>query len=106
MTHDYVYKCKIIRCVDGDTVDAEVDLGFYTFQRIRFRLAGIDTPERGKKGFHEATEYLEFLLLDKEVTVASSKTGKFGRWLGTFYVGELNVNEEMLKTGHAVRYKK
>ena len=63
LTSDYRYKCEVQRCVDGDTVDADLDLGFHMTARIRFRLAGIDTPERGEPGYQEATEHLESLLL-------------------------------------------
>ena len=42
----YEYKCKIVRVVDGDTVDVYVDLGWYTFRcGERIRLYGVDTPE-------------------------------------------------------------
>ena len=41
----YVYRAKARRIVDGDTVDMDVDLGFFVSVRIRFRLKGIDTPE-------------------------------------------------------------
>ena len=82
----YDYRAKLIRAVDGDTIDCEVDLGFTVFVRIRFRLAGVDTPERGQPGFHEATDELVGLLegvSDDEgwFTVRSTKTGKYGRWL-------------------------
>lgn len=41
----YYYNAKLVRVVDGDTVEADVDLGFDTHQRVMLRLAGIDTPE-------------------------------------------------------------
>jgi len=41
----YRYQAKLIRVVDGDTVDAEIDLGFNIYIRERIRLMGIDTPE-------------------------------------------------------------
>ena len=41
----YEYKCDITRVVDGDTVDAEIDLGFDIIFKSRIRLYGIDTPE-------------------------------------------------------------
>ena len=81
------YRAKLIRCVDGDTFDAEVDLGFNTFARIRFRLLDIDTPERGQPGFHEATRELNQLIRavqsdnDGWFVIESHKTGKYGRWL-------------------------
>jgi len=42
----YEYNCKIVRVVDGDTVDVDIDLGFDTWRcGERIRLYGIDTPE-------------------------------------------------------------
>ena len=41
----YQYKAKLIRVVDGDTVDAMIDCGFSTFKKERIRLYGINTPE-------------------------------------------------------------
>lgn len=45
----YEYKAKLVRCVDGDTVDFDIDLGFAVFVRVRTRLVDVDTPERGEK---------------------------------------------------------
>jgi hypothetical protein len=82
----YVYKAKLDRCVDGDTVDLWVDLGFRVNTHQRFRLLGVDTPERGKEKFKEATQLLERLIvensdLDGYIYLISNKTGKYGRWL-------------------------
>ena len=42
----YEYKCKMVRVVDGDTVDVDIDLGFGVWMRKqRIRMYGIDTPE-------------------------------------------------------------
>lgn len=104
----YQYHATLIRCVDGDTVDLEVDLGFYTFARIRFRLAGIDTPERGQPGYREATEYLRSLLEDRPIAVLSTKTGKYGRWLAELFTDNLentSVNQAMVEVGHAREYR-
>lgn len=84
----YTYQAKVTRVVDGDTVDCDVDLGFRTFTRIRFRLLDVDTPERGQDGFRECTDKLRDLLkecedLDGNILIHSRKTGKYGRWLAT-----------------------
>ena len=80
-------RCKVVKVVDGDTFDARIDLGFYTFCLVRIRLDGVNTPERGRNGFREATEELERLLRfaqdeNGEFAITTNKTGKFGRWLG------------------------
>tara|TARA_Y100000310_G_scaffold329806_1_gene400323 strand:+ start:257 stop:559 length:303 start_codon:yes stop_codon:yes gene_type:complete len=82
----YSYRAKLIRCVDGDTADIDIDLGFHLTARIRGRLLGVDTPERGKPDYKKATAMLENLILlqaDKEgyFIVHTEKTGKYGRWL-------------------------
>ena len=82
----YTYKAKLIRCVDGDTADLEIDLGFHIVAKIRGRLVGVDTPERGKPDYKKATAMLENLIwmqCDGEgyFTVRTEKTGKYGRWL-------------------------
>lgn len=82
----YTYRAKVVRCVDGDTVDFNVDLGFHVFVKIRTRLVGVDTPERGHAEYKSATLWLEELLKDQEdedgyVEIKTGKTGKYGRWL-------------------------
>lgn len=118
MAMSHLYKViKVIKVVDGDTVDAEVDTGFYHKCTQRFRLFGIDTPERGEEGYKEATERLKELLDTDELYVHSKKTGSFGRWLGTFYTydekirgeegtGMVNINKAMEDEGFAKKYQK
>lgn len=90
----YEYKARIKRIVDGDTLDLQVDLGFNVNINIRGRLVGVNTPERGHEDFHKASVACRDLLrsvarfenpgeLDEEwwITIKTSKTGKFGRWL-------------------------
>jgi len=82
----YLRRAKVLRVVDGDTVDLEVDLGYHVSLTIRGRLLGINTPERGQPDFALATKALASLLEentdeDGYVSVKSTKTGKYGRWL-------------------------
>ena len=82
----YTYRAKLNRCVDGDTADLEIDLGFYLTAKVRCRLLGIDTPERGKPDYKKATAMLHNLIvsqMDDEgyFIVHIGKTGKYGRWL-------------------------
>jgi len=103
----YRYRAEIVRWVDGDTVDVVVDLGFKIQTKQRLRLFGVNTPERGKPGFREATEYCEGRAPQgSTVEVSTYKTGKFGRWLADVFVDgdEDSVNKGLLETGHAVEY--
>ena len=46
----FEYKCKLVRVIDGDTVDIDIDLGFGVWmKKQRIRLYGIDTPESRTK---------------------------------------------------------
>ena len=97
----YEYKAKILRIVDGDTVDVDIDLGFgISLNRERVRMMGIDTPESRTRDLTEkafglaAKERLKDLLpigstarLKTEIDKSGEdKKGKFGRILGDFYV--------------------
>ena len=119
----YEYKAKLIKVVDGDTVDVDIDLGFGIWLRNeRVRIMGIDTPEsrtRNKieKLFGLAAKTRLKELLKKDIVLKTFKgrggedaKGKFGRILGDFNVYYHNddrvcrVTEIMIKEGHAVEY--
>lgn len=103
----YNYKATVVRIVDGDTMDVDIDLGFYMKTRQRLRLARIDTPERGQEGFTEATQRVEELCpVGSEVFVETHKTGGFGRWLAevTFGENQVNLSEQLLMEGFAKPY--
>jgi|TARA_Y100000592_G_C5257969_1_gene215914 micrococcal nuclease len=111
----YTYKAKLDRIIDGDTVDAHIDLGFDITIHKRIRLAGIDTPESRTRDLEEkakglaAKARLEELLEEKNFVLESKEVGKYGRVLGTLHTypeGNLpvNVNETLVKEGYAVEY--
>jgi micrococcal nuclease len=110
LKNPYIYKATITNIVDGDTVDAIIDVGFRQFTTQRLRLLGIDTPELNDKVLEnrdkakQAKEYLASLILGKSVIVQTSKSDSFGRWLGTIYLDDLNINEHLIETGHAIRW--
>ena len=94
----HIYRAKIARIVDGDTVDFDVDLGFNVHIRIRTRLLSVDTPERGHEDWAKATSALTTLLNEQKdeegyVSIETQKTGKYGRWL----VNINGVNECLAK---------
>lgn len=106
----YQYKAKIIDVYDGDTVTAVVDLGFLHFQEMKLRLYGIDTPElRGEEREQGiiVRDILRDMILDKEVIINSykDKQGKYGRYLATILLNNLNINQWLLDEGHAVAYE-
>tara|TARA_R100000008_G_scaffold54328_1_gene33152 strand:+ start:5428 stop:5754 length:327 start_codon:yes stop_codon:yes gene_type:complete len=87
----YEYKAIVDRVVDGDTVDFIVDLGFSVKIKIRGRLSGVDTPERGHEDWAKATSVCKDLLQkvgttdeitgDTSLVIKTGKTGKYGRWI-------------------------
>lgn len=107
----YIYKAKIINVVDGDTVDAIIDVGFKMTTTQRLRLAGIDTAELTSKdpveraSAQEAKLFLIQELLNKDVLIKTEKADAFGRYLATIVLNETNINELMLVKNLAVPYK-
>ena len=115
------YDVKVLKVVDGDTIDVDIDLGFgITLTDERVRIMGIDTPEsrtsdRVEDLFGEAAKLrLKQLMKNggKLITTEDRKgedmKGKFGRVLGDFkveYNGEMKkVTEIMAEEGHCVPY--
>lgn len=111
------YKAKVIRWVDGDTVDMLVDLGQGVCIKGRYRLAGIDAPEiRKRAGVTQAEKSAGLALLaslDAEFpegtpfTISTSKQGKFGRYLVVMYpIGShQSLNDRLLDEGLAKPYQ-
>jgi micrococcal nuclease len=123
------YQAKVLRVVDGDTLDLMIDLGFRVFAKHRVRLHGIDTPETYgvKKESEEykagmaAKEFVESWLRNEggEVLIRSHdggtpRAGKYGRWLVDVYPldGDADpespvapsLNEDLVAEGHATVY--
>lgn len=103
---DYIRKGEIYNVVDGDTVDGFVDLGYRIWTKQRYRLLGVNTPEKGKLGALEATNYVKDRILNKEVLIQSEKDDSFGRWLATIYYEGSTINLELLEHALAVPYEK
>jgi micrococcal nuclease len=101
---NYTRWTKITNIVDGDTLDGFVDLGYRIWTEQRFRLLGVNTPERGKLGATEATEYVRTRLLNKKVSIRSEKDDAFGRWLAIIFIDGTTINLELLEYGYAVPY--
>ena len=110
----YHYSAEVTRVVDGDTVDAFVDLGFDMHSKQRVRLYGINTPEirtrdkvEKKAGLAAMARLQEMLRESKNKCVIKTRLdrkGKYGRVLGVLYVDECDLNTKLVKEGHAKRY--
>jgi micrococcal nuclease len=102
---EYKYRAEVVRVVDGDTVDAQVDLGFDVKLSARFRLLGINAPEKNTKEGKESLSRLTALLpVGSSVVVQTTKDKKekYGRYLGTFLVDGKSVNQQLVDEGFAV----
>lgn len=84
----YTYNAKIIRVLDGDTFEAEIDVGFNIIITDKLRLAEIDTPETWRPRNdaerahgNEAKTFVEDLILNMYVVITTEKTGKYGRYI-------------------------
>ena len=107
MTPAYTYRVtRVVKVIDGDTVRADVELGFHMTAQMDFRLAGLDAPELSDKvkGQESQSFLAGALLTASALTVQSSKGDKYGRWLGTFFVDGVNINAKMLELGLARVY--
>ena len=109
----YEYKCNITRIVDGDTVDAEIDLGFDIVYKSRVRLYGIDTPESRTRDLDEkargklASKFLSDNILHADNLVIQTKLdkkGKFGRVLGVIVADDVDLNQALIDNYLAVAY--
>tara|TARA_R100000908_G_C3630687_1_gene71695 strand:+ start:120 stop:545 length:426 start_codon:yes stop_codon:yes gene_type:complete len=112
---DFSYRVsKVIKVVDGDTIDVMLDLGFDIMYKSRVRLYGIDTPESRTSDKEEkkygmlAKKFLkEALTSGTKIAIKTYKgeeTGKFGRILGDVFVDGKSVNMALCKAHHAVGY--
>tara|TARA_R100000152_G_C6781221_1_gene215258 strand:- start:2292 stop:2663 length:372 start_codon:yes stop_codon:yes gene_type:complete len=117
----YRYNAKLIRVVDGDTIDADIDLGFDVHVKKRIRLAGINAPESRTRNKVEkklglaAKERLIDILEGAAncFELQSEELGKYGRVLGRLHINKLAgkdvltqvcINDTLVKEGHAVVY--
>ena len=116
----YIYRGKLERVVDGDTIDALIDVGFDIWVKKRIRYKGIDTWESRTRNLEEKAKGLEAKARNKELLMeVSSKpgyfrlksygVGKYGRVLAEVFIMDSNgvqidINKTLIKEGHAYVY--
>jgi len=117
MKDPYVYRIRsIAKVVDGDTIDADIDLGFSISLTKRIRLAGVDTPESRTKDAREKNLGLESkewlkkrLEFAKDIIIRTEKpdsTEKYGRIIGHLFINneDQSLNNQMISEGYAWPY--
>ena len=116
----YTYNIELLRVVDGDTIDAKIDLGFDVSVKKRVRFLGVNAPESRTRDLEEKARGLaakdrvkQLLEGTKTIQLKSHGVGKYGRCLGELHIDVVDgqqkmtlesVNELLIKEGHAVEY--
>lgn len=111
----YVYRARVVRVVDGDTLDVTIDAGFRATREERLRLLGVNTPElrgasrpAGLAAREFATVWLAQAYAGDEwpLVVQTVKADTFGRYLATVWRASdgRNLNADLLASGHAVPF--
>ena len=117
----YIYRGKLDRVIDGDTIDAMIDVGFDIWVKKRIRYKGIDTWESRTRNLEEKAKGLEAKERNKELLeVVSSKPGffriksyglgKYGRVLGEIFIQDIDgnsicINDQLVTEGHGYIYE-
>lgn len=125
----HIYRCDILRVIDGDTIDARIDLGFHMTTTQRLRLLGVNTPETHAKdpqvrlAAQAATDYTHRWIDAARPApipepshpvqpwpflIATAKSDAFGRWLATLGFPDLDntLNAALLDLGFATPYRR
>ena len=112
----YKYAARLIRVVDGDTIDAEIDLGFDIMIRQRVKLYGIATPDLRsldidirEKGLAAKAKLIDLLTKEFLINTVLNKRGKYGRIMGIVSVVSvdgtvININNALVAGGFAVEH--
>lgn len=100
----YEYRATIINVVDGDTIDAVVELGFKITTTQRIRLARVDTPEKNQPRFEEAKKHTAALIGGKQVKLRTVKMSKWGYYLGEITIDGKNISDSLIAAGLAKPY--
>lgn len=109
----HFYKADLT-AVDGDTLDAEIDLGFDIIHRVRLRLFGVNAPEKSTEAGKLAKEFVERTLAEAQAVYiqtmkqseknGSAKKEKYGRYLVRVIVDEKDLASLIISAGHGRFY--
>lgn len=110
----FEYPCKIVKVIDGDTADVDIDLGFGVWlKKQRIRFYGIDTPESRTSDKEEkvygimAKDFVKSYIPKGSSQVLRTRKdgkGKYGRILGEFVIDDTTLNQLLIDTHNAVAY--
>lgn len=103
----WTYSATVVRVVDGDTIECDVDVGFHMRTRQRFRLMGYNAPEmRGAERSMGviAQRDLDDMLFGVDVELRTHKGDAFGRWLCDVHVDGVDLVESLITAGYGVAW--
>jgi len=92
---------RVVAVIDGDTIEVLVDA-----ERLRVRLADIDTPERGQPWAAHSKRALSQRVFGKQVRVNAVTVDRYGRTVGEVYADDVCVGCELVREGHAWVYRR
>lgn len=92
---------KVVGISDGDTIKVLKD-----GKQVKIRLASIDCPEKGQPYGQKAKQFTADMVAGKKVRIWPTDTDRYGRIVGFVFVGDRNLNKELLSAGLAWHYKK
>lgn len=108
----YEYNALITNIVDGDTVDARIELGFHMRADLRLRLARVNAPEKGDEpGYSNAKNFVKAAVESAPVVIRTSKSDNWDRWIAEIEYQEAdkktyNLSDQLLQQGLAKPYTK
>lgn len=112
MQDAYIRRAKLVRVIDGDTCEVEIDLGFLLTKRERVRVLGVNCPEmKGatKAAGQAAKEFAVQWFADRSaefvVRTVKDKEDSFGRFLAEIVSGDDSLGADLLAHGHAVVFR-
>lgn len=97
----YAFEGKVVSISDGDTIKVLKD-----GKQVRIRLAAIDCPEKGQPYGQKAKQFTSAMVAGKIVKVWETDIDRYGRIVGFVFIGDKNLNKELLSAGLAWHYKK
>lgn len=104
----YVYNARVVNVVDGDTVDASLDVGFHATILLRLRLADVNAPEvhgPAREAGLAAAVFARESLLGRDLLIQTRKSDDFGRYLARIWLDGEDFNALMVSRGFAVPYR-
>jgi micrococcal nuclease len=107
----YTYEATVLRIVDGDTAELEIDLGFTIYWKSTCRFYGINTPELKSKD-KQVRDYAKLakaategkLPIGSKIKINSRELDKYGRPLVDIYIDDLHLNQWLVDNGYAITY--